>query len=85
MKSFKQMKADNKDKNYKEHRGILIRKYRTFFGKHIFVVDENGLQSKIYVGKCIFDDTELGTKLTIGELNQKLINIRPGFCKNTDQ
>ena len=42
-------------------------------------------KSKVYVGKCIYEDTKLGSILTIGEINRKLINIRPGICKNTDE
>ena len=45
----------------------------------------NGEKSKVYVGKCIYEDTELGSKLTIGEINRKLINIRPGICENNDE
>ena len=63
----------------------MISKYRNFLGKYIFVIDENGTHSKVFVGKYIFDDTELGSKLTVGELNRKLINIHSGFCKNTDE
>ena len=85
MKTFKQMQLDNIDKNYKEHRGSLIKKYHNVFGKYIFVIDENGNKSKVYVGKCIYEDTKLGAKLTIGEINRKLINIRPGICKNIDE
>lgn len=85
MKTFKQMQLDNIDKNYKEHRGSLIKKYRTFFGKYVFVIDENNKKSKVCVGKSIYEDTKLGSKLTIGEINRKLINIRHGICKNNDE
>ena len=81
MKEFREMQADYIDKHYNEHRGILIRKYRNFWGKYVFVIDGNGNTSKIYVGKCIYDETELGAKLTIGEIKRKLINIRPDICK----
>ena len=79
------MQADYTDKHYNEHRGILIKKYRNLFGKYVFVIDENKKPSKIYVGKCIYEDTKLGSILTIGEINRKLINIRLGICKNTDE
>jgi len=85
VKTFKQMQLDNIKKNYKEHRGCLIKKYRSVFGKYVMVIDENGEKSKVYVGKCIYEDTKLGSILTIGEINRKLINIRPGICKNTDK
>ena len=84
MKTFKQMQLDNIDKNYKEHRGSLIKKYRNVLGKYVFVIDENGKKSKVYVGKCIYEDAKLGSQLTIGEINRKLVNIRPGICKNND-
>ena len=85
MKTFKQMQLDNIDKNYTEHRGSLINKYRNFWGKYVFVVDEDGKKSKVYVGRCIYEDAELGSRLTIGEINRKLVNIRPGICKNNDK
>ena len=85
MKTFKQMQLDNIDKNNKEHLGSLIKKYRNFFGKYVFVVDESGEKSKVYVGKCIYEATKLGSKLTIGEINRKLVNIRLGICKNNDE
>ena len=79
------MRVDNIKKHYKEHRGILIKKYRSVFGKYVFVIEENNIRSKVYVGKCIYADTKLGSKLTVGEINRKLINIRPGICKNSDE
>ena len=85
MKTFKQMQLDNIDKKYKEHRGSLIKKYRSIFGKYVFVIDGNGKKAKVYVGKCIYEGTKLGSILTIGEINRKLINIRPGICKNNDK
>ena len=85
VKTFKQMQLDNINNNYKEHCGSLIKKYRSVFGKYVLVIDENGEKSKIYVSKCIYEDTKLGSILTIGEINRKLINIRPGICKNTDK
>ena len=85
MKKFTQMQLDNIDKKYKEHRGTLIKKYRSVFGKYVFIIDEKGEDSKIYVGKCIYEDTELGAKLTVGELNHRLINIRPGICIYNDK
>ena len=57
LKRFKQMQIDYIDKNYNEHRGYIIKKYRTL----------------------------LGSKLTVGEIKHKLINIRPGICKNIDE
>ncbi len=85
VKDFKQMQIDYIYKRYNEHRGILIKKYRGVFGKCVFVIDENGKKAKVYVGKCIYEDTKLGSILTIGEINRKLINIRPGICKNNDE
>jgi len=70
--------------NYKEVRGVLSRKYRNIIGKYVFVMDENGKQTKIFVGKALFDKAELNTKWTIGHVEGRIINIRPGFCKNTD-
>jgi len=85
VKAFKEMHLDNINKYYKEHCGSLIKKYRSVFGKYIFVVDENGKKSKVNVGKFIYQDTKLGSILTIGEINGKLINIRSDICKNNDK
>ena len=63
---------------------MFNKKYRSVLGKYVFVVDENSEKSKVYVGKCIYEDSKLGSILTIGEINRKLINIRPGICKNND-
>ena len=79
------MKIDSIDKRYNEHRGTLIKKYRNILGRYVFIIGENEKNSKVYVGKGIFKKTEVGSKLTIGEINRKLINIRPGICKNNDK
>ena len=79
------MQVDYIQRHCKEHRGILIEKYRNVFGRYIFVIDEIDKKSKVYVGKCIYEDTKLGSKLTVGEIDRKLINTRPGICKNTDE
>ncbi|MBP3923126.1 MAG: hypothetical protein J6D27_09175 [Ruminiclostridium sp.] len=71
--------------NYTEINGILIRKYRNILRQYIFIIDENGVKSKIRVGKMIYAKAELNTKWTIGHINGMLINIRPGFCENTDE
>ena len=71
--------------NYKDVEGILVRKYRNIFGKYVFVMDENGVKTKIFVGKAIYERTNPNTKWTMGHINGRLINIRPGFCKNTDE
>lgn len=68
--------------NYKEIRGVLINKYRNILGRYVFVIDEKGLKSKIYVEKKIFEDAKLDTKWTIGQVDGKVINIRPGICKD---
>lgn len=67
-------------KRYKEHRGILAKKYRSVFGKYVFIIEESDSRAKVYVGKCIYEGTELGSELTVGEIDGKLVNIRPGVC-----
>ena len=69
-------------RNYKEVRGVLIKKYRNILGKYVFVLEENGAKTKIFIGKGLYERTELGTKWTIGHIHRQIINIRPGFCKN---
>ena len=75
------MDAGKMLKNYRDHRGVIIKKYRTFWGRYIFLIEENGIRHKIDVGKRVFESFELGSKITVGVMNRKLINIRPGFCK----
>ncbi len=70
--------------NYKDIQGVLVKKYRNIFGKYIFVIEENGIKTKITVGKSIHKNTKVGTKWTIGHMNGQLINIRPGFCDTLD-
>lgn len=72
-------------KNYKEIRGVLIRRYRNIWGQYIFVLEENGMKSKIRVGKTLYVKAELGTNWTVGHIGGNLINVRPGFCENTDE
>ena len=70
-------------KKYKDISGVLIRKYRNLFGK--YVLEEDGQKTKIYVGKMMFKDVEVGTKWTIGHINGRLINMRPGVHKVSDK
>ena len=72
-------------REYKEVRGVLFRKYRNVFGKHIFIIEENGDKTKIIVGKALYDKAGLGSKWTMGCVNRKLINVRSGFCENPDE
>ena len=72
-------------KNYKEVRGILIKKYRNIWGQYIIVIDEDGIKSRISVNEALYTIAELGTKWTIGHIKGSMINHRPGFCKNTDE
>lgn len=71
--------------SYKEVRGVLYKKYRNIWGKYVFVIDDNGVKTKVFIGKSFYDNTELGTKWTIGHIYGQVINIRPGFCTNQDE
>lgn len=70
---------------YKEVRGVLVKKYRNLLGQYIFVIEQKGTKTKIHVGKMIYEEAELNTKWTIGHVDGKLINIRPGICNNSFQ
>ena len=65
---------------YSDHHCTLIKKYRTLF-HYVWVLEENGQNFKVYVGKALYFRTDLGIRLTIGKNGRKLINVRPGFCK----
>jgi hypothetical protein len=69
-------------RNYKEVRGVLIKKYRNILGKYVFVLEENSIKTKVFIGKDFYRKAELGTKWTVGHIHRQIINIRPGFCKN---
>ena len=71
--------------NYEEVRGVLHKKYRSILGKRIFIIDNNGVKTKIAVGKAIYDNAEVGSKWTMGHIDGRLVNVRPGFCKNIDE
>ena len=85
MKSIKQMQLEQIDKAYNDYQGFLIRKYKSFFGKYVFVIEQDSNTVKFYVGKGIFDSVAVGSKLTVGLLGKKLINIRPGFCNSVSE
>ena len=80
MKSIKQMQLEQIDKTYNDYQGFLMQKYKNFFGKYVFVIEQDSNAVKFYVGKGVFDSFAVGSKLTVGLLGKKLINIRPGFC-----
>ena len=72
-------------KNYKEIRGVLVKKYRNIWGRYILVFDEDGKKTRISVNETLYIKAALNTKWTIGHIGGNLINSRPGFCKNTDE
>ena len=41
-------------------------------------------RTKLCVGQGIYENMEVGSKWTVGEMNGFVINMRPGFCKGTD-
>ena len=79
MKSSSKLTHDYLNK-YSNHHCILIKKYRTVF-HYIWLLEENDNIFKIHVGKALYLQIDIGTKLTIGRIGRKLINIRTGFCK----
>lgn len=79
------MKASDVMQDYKETRGTLVKKYRNLFGQYVFVLSENGRKIKICVGKALFESTEIGTEWTMGHIQKKLINVRPGICVSADK
>ena len=69
---------------YKDVRGVVVKKYRSILGKYVLVMEENGVKTKIFPGKSLYEFMELGSQWTIGHINGQIINIRPGFCKNEE-
>jgi len=76
----KDEKVNDYMNKYSDHHCTLTKKYRTLF-HYVWVLEENGQEFKVYVGKALYFHIELGTQLTIGKIGRKLLNIRPGFCK----
>ncbi len=66
-------------RHYQEYRGVLVKKYRDFWGHYVFIIQGNISMGKVYVGKGFYDTINLGTELIIGAIRRKLVNIRP--CK----
>lgn len=66
-------------KYYEECQGIIVKKYRNLLGQHILIVDANGSNTKIFVGKSLFDFVAVGSQQTIGHIKGQIVNICPGF------
>ena len=69
-------------KNYKEIRGILVKKRHTVFGYRFYICDDNGNATSLIVGKGLFSHYDVGNDLTAGYIRHKLINIRSGIATN---
>lgn len=69
---------------YSEHRGIVIRKYRNFWGSFVLVLQEGGGSVKVNTGKGIYENCVIGGEYTIGKTGRKLVNIRQGTAENRD-
>ena len=67
-------------RKYSEHHCLLVKKYRTIF-RYVWVLEENESRFKIHVGKSLYLHHHIGSRLTIGRIGKKLINIRSGFAK----
>ena len=66
-------------KGYKEYTGILEKKFKNIWGEHIFKVNDGTKTVSVKVGKALFDRYQLNSKVMIGYIGKKLINIRPGI------
>ena len=71
--------------NYREVRGVVDRKYRSIWGKYVLIMNDNVAKTKIFPGKSLYEYMELGSSWTIGHINGQIINIRPGFCEDSDE
>jgi hypothetical protein len=67
-------------KNYKEIRGTVNRKGVNILKKYYFVVSDGRNQTRVYVGKELYEGYSVGEQVTIGYIEKKLINIRKGIC-----
>ena len=72
--------ADHYMSKYEDVRGVLTKKRKSIFGKHvIFVVSDGKKSVSVKVGKALSSSYPLGCELTVGHIGHKLINIRPGI------
>ena len=67
---------------YSEHRCVLVKKYRALF-HYVWLLDDVGKRFKVNVGKALYDRVQVGEKLTLGRIGNKLENIRMGFCNSS--
>ena len=65
---------------YSEHHCILINKKKTLFHYVWVLQDENDI-FKVYVGKSLYSDINIGQRITIGRIGKQLINVRLRYCK----
>ena len=65
---------------YSEHHCILFEKKRTLF-HYVWMLQDNEGVFKVYVGKALYLDIDIGQQLTIGRIGKQLINVRLGYCK----
>ena len=65
---------------YSEHHCILFEKKRTLF-HYVWLLQNNEGVFKVYVGKALYLDIDIGQQLTIGRIGKQLINVRRGHCK----
>ena len=65
---------------YSEHHCILFKKKRTLF-HYVWMLQDNEGVFKVYVGKALYLDIDIGQQLTIGRIGKQLINVRRGYYK----
>ncbi len=71
-------------KKYAEHSGILIKKSKNLLGEYIFKVNDGTKTISVKVGKALFEMYQVNSKITIGYIGRKLINIRLGILFNDE-
>lgn len=69
-------------KDYIEIQGTLIKKKRTIFGNHYLYINDGNHTVSVIIGKSEFDLYSVGTQLTVGYIEHRLINIRTGIVEN---
>ena len=71
-------------KSYDEISGMVVKKHKNLLGKYFFVISDGIKKVKVEVGKGLYDIYSENDELTIGYMNDKLINIRTGICEIGD-
>ena len=62
---------------YREFCGTIVKKQQNCLGQYVFRMEDETQCISVCVGTGLFEMYEIGSKVTVGLVGRKLINIRP--------